>query len=258
MPLRNIWLICRRELAAYFFSPIAYVLLAGWAFMMGIFFSGAFLNFAAISMQLMRNPRAAARLNATAGVLEPVFSSVTIILLFLIPVLTMRLFSEEKKQGTIELLLTYPIRDGQVLAGKFVSALLMYLIMLAITLAYPVILSAYTEVDWAVVGSGYLGMFLMGSAFLAIGLFVSSLTSNQIVAAALAFMVLLVSFIMDFLSVSAGPVAGEVIRHLSIGSHLRNFIRGLVDTRDIIYLLNVNVLFIFLSMRSLEYYRWRG
>lgn len=256
--MRNVWFICRRELAAYFFSPVAYVLLAGWAFMMGIFFSGSFLNFASISMQLMRNPRALERLNATAGVIEPVFSSVTIILLFLVPILTMRLFSEEKKQGTIELLMTYPIRNGQVLAGKFLSVLFIYLIMLALTLFYPVILSAYTDVDWPVVGTGYLGMALMGSAFLSIGLFISSLTSNQIIAAAMAFMVLLVSFIMDFLSISAGPVAGEIIRHLSVGAHLRNFIRGLIDTRDIIYLLNVNILFIFLTMRSLEYYRWRG
>ncbi len=258
--MRNVGLIIRREMASYFFSPIAYVLLAGWTFMMGIFFSGSFLNYAAISLQIMRNPRAAAQLNLTptSGVLEPVFSSVSIILLFVVPLLTMRLFSEEKKEGTIELLLTYPIRDGQVLAAKFLSALFMYLIMMAITLLYPLILAMFVEIEWGVVGSGYLGMILMGSAFLSLGVLASTLTSNQIIAAMLTFMILLVSFVLDFLAVSAGEIAGAVIRHLSIGNHLRNFIRGIIDTRDIVYLLNVTVLCLFLSLRSLEFYKWRG
>ena len=119
-------------------------------------------------------------------------------------------------------------------------------------------MSAFVEVEWTVVASGYLGMFLMGSAFLSIGLFASSLTSNQIVSAMVAFMVLLVSFILDFLSASAGETMGAVLRHLSMGIHLRNFIQGVIDTRDVIFLVNVNILCLFLSMRSLEYYKWRG
>ena len=181
--MRNVWLICRRELASFFFSPIAYVVLAAWSLLLGVFYSGSFLNYAVISLQIMRNPQAAARLNLTptSAVLGPVFSSTTIVLLFVIPLLTMRLFSEEKKEGTMELLLTYPLRNGELLMGKYLSVLLMYMIMLAITGLYPIILSAFTSVEWGVVGAGYLGMLLLGSAFLSVGLLASSLTSNQIV-----------------------------------------------------------------------------
>ncbi|MEE9239694.1 MAG: ABC transporter permease subunit [bacterium] len=258
--MSNVWLVSRRELASFFFSPIAYVVLGAWSLILGVFYSGSFLNYALISMQIMRNPRAAQQLNLTptSAILGPVFSSTTVILLFVTPLLTMRLFSEEKKQGTMELILTYPVRDGEILMGKYLSALLMYVLMLVLTLIYPVILSAFVEVEWPVVGAGYLGMLLMGSAFLSIGLFASSLTSNQIVSAMVAFMVLLVSFILDFLAASAGEVFGAVLRHLSMGIHLRNFIQGIVDTRDVIFLLNVNILCLFLTMRSLEYYKWRG
>ncbi len=258
--MNNIWLVARRELASFFYSPVAYVVLGAWALIMGVFYSGSFHNYALISMQIMRNPRAAQQLNLTptSAILGPVFSSTTVVLLFVIPLLTMRLFSEEKKQGTMELLMTYPLRDGEMLLGKYLSGLLMYLLMLALTLIYPGILSAFVEVDWPVIAAGYLGMFLMGSAFLSIGLFASSLTSNQIVSAMVAFMVLLVSFILDFLSASAGEVFGAILKHLSMGLHLQNFIQGIIDTRDIIFLLNVNILCLFLSMRSLEYYKWRG
>jgi ABC-2 type transport system permease protein len=258
--MTNVWLVSRRELASFFFSPIAYVVLAAWSLLMGVFFSGSFTNYALISLQIMRNPRAAEQLNLTptSAILGPVFSSTTVILLFVTPLLTMRLFSEEKKQGTMELLLTYPLRDGELLIGKYLAALMMYFLMMALTLIYPVILSAFVQVEWPVVGAGYLGMFLLGSAFLAVGLFASSLTSNQIVSAMVAFMILLVSFILDFLAVSAGETFGAVLRHLSMGIHLRNFIQGIVDTRDVIYLVNVVILCLFLSMRSLEYYKWRG
>lgn len=256
----NIWLICRRELASFFFSPIAYVILAAWTLLLGVFYSGSFLNYAVISLQIMRNPQAAARLNLTptSAILGPVFSSTTVVLLFMIPLLTMRLFSEEKKQGTMELMLTYPLRDIEMLLGKYLSAIIMYIIMLALTFVYPAILAAFVAVDWGVVGASYLGMFLMGSAFMAVGVFASSLTSNQIVAAMVAFMVLLASFVLDFLSVSSGPFVSELLRHLSLGLHLRSFIQGVIDTRDVIFLVNVNILCLFLAMRSLEYYKWRG
>lgn len=258
--MNNVWLVSRRELASFFYSPIAYVVLGAWSLIMGVFFSGAFTNYALISLQVMRNPRAAEQLNLTptSAILSPVFSSTTIVLLFVTPLLTMRLFSEEKKQGTMELLLTYPLRDGEMLIGKYLSAVMLYLLMLILTLIYPVILGAFVEVEWPVVASGYLGMFLMGSAFLSIGLFASSLTSNQIVSAMVAFMILLVSFILDFLSASVGEMLGAVLRHLSMGVHLTNFIQGIIDSRDVIYLVNVNIFCLFLSMRSLEYYKWRG
>ena len=169
--MHNTFYICRRELTSFFFSPIAYVILAAWTVLMGFFYSGAFLSYAVVSMQLARNPQAAAQYNITptSAVLEPVFSSVTVILLFVAPLLTMRLFSEEKKQGTIELMLTFPLRNGQLFAGKYLSVLFIYLIMLAITIVYPIILSAFVKVDWTIVSSAYLGMVLTGMAFLSVG-----------------------------------------------------------------------------------------
>ncbi|MFP6871749.1 MAG: ABC transporter permease [Nitrospinota bacterium] len=258
--MRNIWLISKREMTSFFFSPIAYVILAAWSGILGFFYSGSFVNYSIISMQLMRNPRAAAQYNLTptSAILGPVFSSITIVLLFITPLLTMRLFSEEKKQGTMELLLTFPLRDGEILFGKYLAILMMYLIMIATTFLYPLILSAFVSLDWGVVGAGYLGIFLMGSAFLSVGLFCSSLTSNQIVAAMIAFVILLGSFILDFLAVSASPPVAALLRHMSIGVHLRSFIQGIIDTRDVIFLVNVNILCLFLAMRSLEFYRWRG
>ncbi len=258
--MHNTLWICRRELMSFFFSPIAYVILAAWTVLMGIFYSGAFLTYAAVSMQLARNPAAAAQYNITptSSVLEPVFSSVTVILLFVAPLLTMRLFSEEKKQGTMELMLTFPLRNGQMFAGKYLSVVLIYVIMLAITLAYPIILGFFVKVEWTVVSSAYLGMLLTGMAFLSVGLLASSWTSNQIVAAMVAFMVLLATFLMDFLANSASEPIASILRHLSLGMHLRNFIRGIIDTRDVIYLVNINILCGFLVLRSLEYHRWRG
>ena len=258
--MHNTLWICRRELASFFFSPIAYVILAAWTVLMGIFYSGSFLAYAVVSMQLARNPQAAAQYNITptSAVLEPVFSSVTVILLFVAPLLAMRLFSEEKKQGTMELMLTFPLRNGQIFAGKYLSILSIYLIMLVVTLAYPVILSAFVKVEWTIVSSAYLGMLLTGMAFLSVGLLASSWTSNQIVAAMIAFMVLLATFLMDFLASAASEPLSSVLRHLSLGMHLRNFLRGIIDTRDIIYLVNINILCGFLVLRSLEYYRWRG
>ena len=258
--MHNIFSICRRELASFFFSPIAYVLLAAWAIIMGIFYSGAFLSYANVSMQLARNPQAAAQYNITptSAVLEPIFSSVTVVLLFVAPLLAMRSFSEEKKQGTIELMLTFPLRNGQMYAGKYLSVLSIYLIMLAITLVYPVILSAFVRVDWTIVSSAYLGMILAGMAFLSVGLLASSWTSNQIVAAMIAFMILLATFLVEALATAASEPFSSILRHLSFGGHMRNFIRGIIDTRDIIYLVNINILCGFLVLRSLEYYRWRG
>ena len=258
--MHNTFYICRRELTSFFFSPVAYVILAAWSVLMGIFYSGAFLSYAVVSMQLARNPQAAAQYNITptSAVLEPVFSSVTVILLFVAPLLTMRLLSEEKKQGTIELMLTFPLRNGQMFAGKYLSVLSIYLIMLAITLVYPIILSTFVKVDWSIVSSAYLGMILAGMAFLSVGLLASSWTSNQIVAAMIAFMILLATFLMEALAIAASEPLSSILRHLSVGMHMRNFIRGIIDTRDIIYLININILCGFLVLRSLEYYRWRG
>src|SRR2546423_12401386 len=175
----------------YFTSPVAWVIMAVFLFIAGYFFYSIFSYYARVSMQSAMNPMGGG-LNVTDGVLRPLFSNVSVILLLMMPLITMRLFSEERRSGTIELLLTYPVRDGAVLIGKYLAALALYAIMLALTLLYPGILFYFARVEWGPLLTGYLGLLLMGATFLAVGIFASSLTENQIVAAVTTFGTLLI------------------------------------------------------------------
>jgi ABC-2 type transport system permease protein len=170
----------------------------------------------------------------------------------------MRLFAEEKKSGTIELLLTYPVRDGEVLLGKYLAALTVFVAMLALTLAYPLIVAWVTPVEWGPLATGYLGLLLQGAAFIAIGILISSLTENQIVAAVATFGTLLIFWVIAWASDSAGGNLGRVLSHLSLTEHFDSFAKGVIDTKDLIYYLNLTILALFLTLRSLESKRWRG
>jgi ABC-2 type transport system permease protein len=242
----------------YFTSPVAYVVLFFFLLISGYFFASIFSFFGLLSMQSAMNPALARDLNVTEGVIRPLFTNISVILLFLMPMLTMRLFAEEKKSGTIELLLTYPVRDGEVLMGKYVAALALYTIMLALTALYPGMVAAFASLEPGPLITGYLGLFLLGATFLAIGVLASSLTENQIVAAFANFGVLLVFWVIGWSADLAGPAWGKFLAHLSILEHFENFARGVIDTRDVIYYLNFTVLCLFLTLRSLESKRWRG
>ncbi|MFQ5894888.1 MAG: ABC transporter permease subunit [Nitrospinota bacterium] len=257
--MRNVWAIYKRELAAYFYSPIAYVVITIFLAIMGYLFYSAFVFFSIISMQGMQNPALAGRLNVTSLVVEPLFANMGVVLLLMIPVLTMRLFSEEKRQGTMELLLTYPIRDGEVLFGKYLAALTVFALMLALTSVYLLFVFLFSEPEPGPIFSSYLGIFLLGAAFIAVGVFISSLTQNQIVAAAATFGVLLISWLLGFASSYAGGgLLSRVLSHVALANHLDRFLRGMVDTRDMVYLLNLSFFSLFLTLRSLESNRWRG
>jgi ABC-2 type transport system permease protein len=176
------------------------------------------------------------------------------------PLVTMRLFAEERRSGTIELLLTYPVRDGAVLVGKYLAALTLYGTMIAATLAYPAIVLwvARANVEWGPLLTGYIGLLLMGGMFLAVGLLASSLTENQIVAAVVTFGVLLIFWIIGWTAEFATGTLGVVLTHLSILEHNDTFAKGVLDTKDIIYYLNFTFLALFLALRSLESRRWNG
>jgi ABC-2 type transport system permease protein len=191
-------------------------------------------------------------------VLRPLFSNVSVILLLLLPLVSMRLFAEERRAGTLELLLTYPVRDGAVLAGKYLAALVVYAAMLGLTLVYPGMLLYFAPLDPGVVLSGYLGLWLMGAAFLAVGLFFSSLTGNQIVAAVLTFLVLLVFWVIGWSADYAGGLGGRILAHVSVLEHFDNFAKGVLDTKDIVFFVNLTAVALFLTAKSLEYRRWRG
>jgi ABC-2 type transport system permease protein len=256
----RVWPIFKKELRLYFASPVAYVVFFIFLLIAGYFFSQIFQFFAVASMQSAMNPQMAGRdFNVTDGVLRPLFSNVSVILLLLMPIITMRLFAEERKTGTLELLLTYPVRDGAVLAGKYLAALALYAAMLSLTLLYPAMVRYIAgQLEWGPLGTAYLGLLLMGGMFLAIGILASSLTENQIVAAISTFGVLLMFWVIGWSAENAGGALGKVLSHLSILEHYDSFAKGAIDTKDVIYYLDFTGLALFLALLSLHSRRWNG
>lgn len=254
----KVWPIFKKELRLYFTSPVAYAVGTIFLLIAGYFFYSIFAFFTMASMQSMMNPAMARELNVTDSVMRPLFSNLSVILLLIMPLLTMRLIAEERRAGTIELLLTYPIRDGAVLAGKYLAALALYAMMIGLTLAYPAMVAYFARLEWGPLLTGYLGLLLMGAAFLAVGLFASSVTENQIVAAVITFGVLLMFWVIGWSADYAGGAFGRVLAHLSILEHNESFSRGVLDTKDIIYYLNFTALALFLTLRMLEARRWNG
>ena len=254
----KVWPIFKKEMRLYFTSPVAYVVLTIFLVIAGWFFYNIFAFFTLASMQSAMNPAMARDLNVTDSVMRPLVSNISVILLLLMPLVTMRLFSEERRSGTIELLLTYPVRDGAVLVGKYLAALALYALMLALTLLYPGIVVYFARLEWGPLVTGYAGLLLMGGTFIAVGVFASSLTENQIVASITTFGILLILWVIGWSADYVGGVWGKVLQHLSLLEHNDNFAKGVLDTKDVIYYLNFIALALFLTLRSLEARRWKG
>jgi ABC-2 type transport system permease protein len=253
------WLpIFKKEMRLYFSSPVAYVVGTFFLLISGWFFSQILFIYSLQSMQSMMNPMMAGSLNPTEAIMRPLFSNMSVVLLFFIPMLTMRLFAEEKKSGTIELLLTYPVRDGEVLLGKFLAALALYALLLILTLLYPAMIAYFARVEWGAILTGYLGMLLLGATFLAVGVFISSLTENQIVAGFSTFGVLLAFWIIGWGADSASGLLRNVLQYVSIVDHMESFGKGVIDTKDLVYYVSAIALALFLTLRSLETKRWKG
>ena len=254
----KIWAIFKKEMRLYFTSPVAWVVFTIFLLIAGYFFYSIFAFFTLASMQSAMNPQMGRDLNVTDSVMRPLFSNISVILLLLMPLVTMRLFAEERRSGTIELLLTYPVRDGAVLAGKYLAALGLYAIMIGLTLLYPGIVVYFARLEWGPILTGYLGLLLMGATFIAVGVFASSLTENQIVASVATFGTLLIFWVISWASDSAGGALGRVLSHISLTEHFDSFSKGVIDTKDLIYYLNLTILALFLTLRSLDSKRWRG
>jgi ABC-2 type transport system permease protein len=254
----RIWPIFKKEMRLYFTSPVAWVVLTIFLFIAGYFFASIFNFFSQASIQSAMNPQMGRDLNVTDSVMRPLFSNISVILLLLMPLVTMRLFAEERRAGTIELLLTYPVRDGAVLAGKYLAALALYALMIGLTVLYPLIVVYFARLEWGPVLTGYLGLLLMGATFIAVGVFASSLTDNQIVAAVTTFGVLLIFWILGWSADYAGGVFGRVLQFLSLLEHNDSFSKGVLDTKDVLYYVNFTALALFLTLRSLEARRWKG
>jgi ABC-2 type transport system permease protein len=250
--------IYKHELKYYFQSVTAYVAMGIFLLISGYFFYSIFRYYILLSYQVSRNPYIAENLNLTDGVLRPLFGNISIILLLLLPLLTMRLLAEEKKQGTFELLLTYPVRDSEAILGKFFAAVTTFAIMLACTLLYPLLLALFSNPEPGPIYSGYLGLFLMGCTFISIGTFFSSLTSNQLVAGVTAFGVGLFFLIIGWAVPFVGTRFAGLLGQFSLLQHFESFSKGVIDTQDISYYLFMTFFFLFLTLRSLESARWRS
>jgi ABC-2 type transport system permease protein len=257
--VKNALAIAGREIRSYFVSPIAYVVLTGFLLLGGWFFFNLLSRFSYL-VQLyssFQNPAALERLNLNEFVVAPLLHNLSIVLVILVPVITMRAFAEEKRTGTFELLLTSPLRVGEIVAGKFLAALVFVAVMLSLTGIYPALLVAYGDPELGVILSGYLGLFLLATSFVSVGLLTSSLTENQIIAAVSCLVALLLLYVIGWPAETAEATLGAVLKHLSISEHYAELVKGIVDTKDLAYFASLIVAALFLTHRSVESVRWR-
>ena len=255
--MKNIWSLVKKEVRAYFSSPIAYVVIAGFLLLVGFFFYSLISWFNAAAMQMMQNPYYAQQVNINEMVFSPLFHNMTVILILVAPLLTMRLLAEEKKSGTDELLFTSPLSVGEIVLGKYIAALVMWTIMLGLTALLSIFAFAYGNPELAPWLTGYLGLFLMGALFIAIGLFFSSLTENQIVAAFLTVVTLLLLLVLNWVTSTGGGSWRAVLGYLSFSGHFEDMTRGILDTKDIVYYLTFSFFGLFLAHSVIQSRRWR-
>ncbi|MBA3269424.1 MAG: ABC transporter permease subunit, partial [Acidobacteria bacterium] len=245
-----------KELRGYFASPIAYIVIGFFALLYGWFFYVPLSFFNRQSMQMGAEMGGA--LNINQALIAPMLTNATVVILFVMPMITMRTYSEEKRSGTIELLLTSPLTDTQIILGKFIGAMGLYVAMLAVTLIHAGILFLYGNPEWKPLATGYLGLLLMGGCFLSVGLLISSLTKNQIVAGMVTFAVFLMLWVINWIGTFVGPTTQAVLSHLSITDHFDDFARGVLDTKHLVYYLSFISLGLFLTAKSVDSERWRG
>ena len=255
--MKNIWAICKKEIKTYFTSPIAYVAITVFMVLIGFFFYSLIWWFNSQSLQMAQNQYYYQQLNINQMVYSPLFHNMSIILLLMVPLLTMRLFSEEKKRQTDELLFTCPISVNQIILGKYFASLFVLVVMLFLTGILSIFVFSYGNPELAPILSGYHGLFLVGAAFMAVGIFFSSVTENQIVSAILTFGALLLFWILNWASYSAGGMWKSVLNYLSFFQHFDEMTRGILDTTDLVYYLSFIFLGLFLTHSVIQSRRWR-
>jgi len=257
--MRNILAICKRELLAFFVSPIAYFVITGFALLVGFFFFNYLAFFARMfEMSQMMAFRGGGELpNLNQVVVEGLFQTMVVILVFLIPLLTMRIVAEEKRRGTFELLITSPVSVTEVVVGKFLSLAVVIVAMLSISFIFPLLLMVYGNPEIPPIISGFFGVVLCALGFASIGMAVSSFTENQIVAGVSSMVVLLLLYVIQAPAESLGGTSADVLRYLSPIDQVQQFVRGVVSLKSVTYFASLILLGIFLSQRALEAHRWR-
>ena len=236
--MRNVWAVATRELRSYFLSPLAYVVIALFLVLAGYLFA-----------LILSNGREAS--------LRGLVQNVSVLYLFIVPAISMRLLADEQRTGTVELLLTNPVQEWEIVTGKFLASIMLVLVMLGLTLLYPAFLFIFGSPDIGPIITGYLGIFLQAAAFLSVGLWASSLTQNQIVAAIIAFALLLILWLSDNLGQFLGGTVGSIVSYTSVINHFQSFPQGVIQTNDVIYYLTLVLAGIVLSTLALQSRRYR-
>jgi len=260
--MRNFLAILNREVKSYFSSPIAYVVIGLFLLVSGIFFYLIVSNFVQICMRADMEAQyyrmAPPKLNVNMMAIRPILHNMSLFALFFLPLVTMRLYSDEKKSGTIELLQTSPVTNLQSILGKFAAGSVLYLIMLGFTAMYMVLLFIYGKPEFGPILTGYLGLLLLGLSYVSFGVFFSTLTDNQIIAAVSTVTFILFFWAVGWVSGFVSPAIGSALSSFSLIEHFEDFAKGILDTKHVIYYLSFITMGLFLSFVSIESARWRG
>jgi len=238
----------RKELHSYIVSPLFYVVTAVFLCLAGYYFYTDLIFFVTFGFGM----------NILENFWQLLLVDLRLVMLLSIPLLTMRLFAEEKKLGTIELLLTYPLRDGELFLAKFAACAVVFAVMLAGTLLYPLYVYSVQPFPWVPLLAGYSGLFLLGLSFIACGIFVSSLTESQVVAGIATIGILLLFWILSWNEAATSPQVLRLLIRLSMFDHFQTFAHGVIDAQDVAYFVCFVVFFSFLTLRALESRKWRG
>lgn len=252
--MKKIFTIAWKDFRTYFTSPIAYILIAGFLVIMGWMFFFNLNHFAEQSLQFRGGKGA----SIAEGIIRPLYGNMNVIFLFFVPFITMRLFAEERKLQTIQLLMTSPITLAELVLGKFFSSFFLLLTMMTLTLVYPVVLFIYGNPEIGPIVTSYLGTLLLSSCYLSTGVFLSSMTENQIVAGVMTFAAGLFFWLINWASQSTGPMLSGLLDYLSLIQHYNNFSQGMIDSSDVIFYLSFVLTGLFLTHRVLDSYRWRS
>jgi len=260
--MKNFQAVFSRELKSYFSSPVAYVVIGLFLLLAGLFFYLILSNFVQLSMradmQAQYQRMAPPNLNVNVMAIRPILHNMSLFALFFLPLITMRLFSDEKKTGTIELLMTSPVTNTETILGKFAAAAVLFLIMLAGTFVYIIFTIAYGNPEIAPIFVGYLGVFLLGLSYISFGIFFSTLTDNQIIAAMSTVVFILFFWAIGWVSGMVSPQLGQTLSNFSLIEHFEDFAKGVLDTGHVVFYLSFIFMGIFLSYVSIESSKWRG
>jgi ABC-2 type transport system permease protein len=256
--MKNILLICRKELKSYFASPIAYLLMAFFGLVFGATFYSASKEMVRAAFQSQMMGQMPQPMNVNEWIIRPLLGFASTITLFLLPLITMRLIAEEKRTGTIELLLTSPVTDIEIVVGKWLGAIVLYVCVLAMSMINIAMLFIWSKPDWKPLLVGYLGLLLQGACLLAIGTFISTTTRNQIVAGGVTFFVCLLLWLMSWYTNNEASPILQGLNYISIVTHMENFQKGLISTKDVIFYCSMIFFALFMTHRAMDALRWRA